>query len=95
MTDEQPSPALHASDVHWTAPQLAEPVHVTSHAHELLQATVEHELEPEQLTAHPPRPHSTLWQLFVAEHAMLHDSAAEQLMPLRHELSVSHKTSQL
>ena len=86
---------MHASDVHWiVSAQLFAPEHWTSHAHELLQETVRHAPGPEQLTSHGPRPHCTLRQELVPEHVRLHDSAAVQSTPLRHELSVSHLMSQ-
>jgi len=92
----QPSPTLHASDVHWiVSAQLDVPVHVTSHAHELLHATLRHELGPEQLTSHGPRPHWTLRHALLPEHVMLHDNPPVQSTPLRHELSVSHWMSHL
>jgi hypothetical protein len=86
---------LHASDVHITVSlQLDAPVHVTSQAHELLHWTPRHELGPEQLTSHGPRPHATLRHELVPEHVMLHDRPAWHMTPLRHELSVSHWISQ-
>jgi hypothetical protein len=81
----------HPSDVHWiVSPQLWLPVHVTSHAHELSHATLRHELAPLQLTSHGPMPHWMLRHEPVPEQVRLHDSAAWQSTPLRHELSVSH-----
>ncbi len=87
---------MHASDVHWiVSVQLCEPVHVTSHAHELLHATARHELGPEQLTSHGPRPHCTSRQELLPEQVMLQESAPVQSTPLRHELSVSQLIVQL
>lgn len=87
---------MQASDVHWIVSlQLLVPVHATSHAHELLHATPRHELGPEQLMSHGPRPHCTLRQELVPEHVRLHDSAAVQSTPFLHELSVSHLMSHL
>ncbi len=87
---------MHASDVHEIVSlQLWLPVQVTSHAHELLHATPRQLDAPEHATSHGPRPHSRLRQLLVPEHVMLHDSAAVQSTPLRHELSVSHWISHL
>jgi hypothetical protein len=87
---------LHARDEHWiVSPQLWLPVHATSQAHELLHAMPRHELGPLQLTSHGPRPHCTLRHELLPEHVMLHDSAAWQSTPLRHELSVSHMMSHL
>jgi hypothetical protein len=87
---------LHANDVHWiVSPQLLLPVHATSHAQELLHAIVRHELAPEQLMSHGPRPHCTLRHELVPEHVRLQESAAVQSTPVRHELSVSHLMSHL
>lgn len=66
-----------------------------SHAHELPHDTFLHELAPAQLIEHGPEPHCTFSHEFFAEHSMLHDAAAWQLMPLRHEPSVLHAMSHL
>ena len=56
--DVQPLPLSHAGDEHWTAsPQLWLPVHVTSHAHELLHETPLHDATPMHATSHGPGPH--------------------------------------
>jgi hypothetical protein len=92
----QPLPLLHASDEHETvSPQLCGPVHSTSHAHELLHATLLHDAEPLQLTSQGPDPHCTPWHDCLPVQSMLHDAAIWQLMPLRHELSVLHMMSHL
>lgn len=86
----------HTGDVHVTPDwQLADPVHVTSHAHEALHMMFLHELGPEQLVSHGPGPHSTFWHDCRPEHSTVHDCAAVQSTPLRHELSVLHWTSHL
>lgn len=70
------------------------PVHVTSHAHELLHETPRHEFGPEQLMSQGPRPHETLRHEPLLAHVTLHDRPPVQLTPLVHELSESHMMSQ-
>jgi hypothetical protein len=74
--------------------QLCEPVHSTSHAHELLHETPRHELGPEHVTSHGPVPHSTLRHELLPEHSTVHDAPPTQLTPFLHELSVLHWMSQ-
>jgi hypothetical protein len=71
------------------------PVHVTSHAHELLHETPRHDAGPEHATSHGPGPHCTFWHDCLPLHSTLHDVDSWQLMPLRHALSVLHRMSHL
>jgi hypothetical protein len=74
--------------------QLCEPVHRTSHAHELPHETSRHELGPEQVTSHGPAPHWTPRHEPLPLHVIVHDAPAVQVTPLRHALSVLHWMSQ-
>ena len=73
---------------------------VTSHAHALLQRTLEHELAPAQSTLHGPVPHATPRHELSPVHETLHDSVPVQMtaglpwVVLRHEFGVEHSTSQ-
>jgi len=95
-TDVQPRPLRHANDVHWIPDeQLIEPEHRMSHAQELPHDTFLHELVPPQLIEHGPEPHCTFSHELFDVHSMLHDAAAWQLMPLRHDPSTLHAMSHL
>lgn len=83
----------HVGCVHRSCPlQLELPPHVTSHAHELPQATFRHDCSPLQSTVHFPAPHTTSWQELFPKHSTEQDVVLAQLTPLRHEFSALHLT---
>lgn len=91
VLEQPPESVMHWSAVHVTVfEQLCEPVHSTSHAHELLQETPRHDCVPEHVTSHGPVPHCTFLHELPPMHSTLHDAAPMQLTPLRHMLSPLH-----
>ena len=66
----------------------------TSHAQDAPQLTSRHDWLPLQLTLHRPDPQVIPWQLRNPVQLIAHDMVLGQVMPLRHELGVEHRTSQ-
>ena len=93
----QPLSVMHAADVQCGGfAQLPLPVHVISHAQDVLQLMLlSHELSPEHMMSHGPLPQDTLRHDCLPMHSTRHDVAKPQLTPLRQALSPLHWTSHL
>jgi hypothetical protein len=59
---------------------VVEPLHVASHAHELLQSTCAQLCEPVHIRSHAPLPHVTFAHDWLALHVSVHASALLQSM---------------
>jgi hypothetical protein len=89
----QPSPALHAGELHRTPEHVAPTPHTTSHAHDESHATPWQLVRPWHCTSHGPMPHCTVRHDALPLHVIAQLVPSVQSTPLRHELSTLHRTS--
>jgi hypothetical protein len=86
--------------LHAPVPQVTElsheppPLQVTLHAPVPQVTALPHDMVPPQVTLHVPRPQLRFRQVWRALHAMVHDVALPQLMPLLHWLGTEQATLQ-
>jgi len=86
-------PGVH---VNAPTPQLWLPIQRTSQPHDDAQSMlVLHDCTPVHSTSQRPVPHTTSWHEPLPLHSTLHAVVPAHDTPLRHELSVSHFTSQV